>query len=227
MNRIGRGVSSRVPGVDSMRCARCRRRGKVPRAGRGPDGRLVFDWCPDCLAEVQLRALGLLPTVETTAPKTPPSPDSSTSPDIAPLLPAERIAGLRGLGVLLVVWGLLLEVVGFGSSFGFGRPDDGFGPTRISRVQIFSAAGAILAIAGAWIGLASLDRGARRLTLARAVEAVALGLGLSVLVVGIAFHDPRRDPWVVAGVVLAAVASRAARYWSRPRGSRARPLPWF
>ena len=47
-----------------------------------------------------------------------------------------------------------------------------------------------------------------------------------VLVVGIAFHDPRRDPWVVGGVVLAAVAARAARHWSRPRGSRARPLPW-
>jgi hypothetical protein len=93
-------------------------------------------------------------------------------------------------------------------------------------MQIFAVAGAILASAGAWIGLVSLDRGARRRSMARAVEAVAVGLGLCVLVVGIAFHDPRRDPWVVAGVVLAFLASRAARHWSHPRGPRARPLTW-
>jgi hypothetical protein len=123
-----------------------------------------------------------------------------------------------------VGWGLLLELVGAGSWLGLGRPDDGFGPTRISRVQIFAVAGAVLASVGAWIGLASLDRGARRRSLARAIEAVAVGLGLCVLVVGITFHDPRRDPWVVAGVILAALASRAARHLSRPRGPRARPL---
>lgn len=223
MNRIVRGVSSRVPGVDSMRCARCGRRGKVPKAGRGPDGRLVFDLCADCLAEAHLRALGLIPVAEGVA--TTPADSPRDPPDVPHAERDERIAGLRGLGGLLVAWGLLLELVGAGSWLGFGRPDDGFGPTRISRVQIFSAAGAILAIAGAWIGLASLERVARRRTLARAIEAVSLGLGLSVLVVGIAFHDPRRDPWVVAGVVLSAVASRAARYWSRPRGPRARPIP--
>ena len=196
----------------------------MARAGRGPDGRLVFDWCANCLAEAHLRALGLRAPAEVPAPILPAPP---RSPLEAPHAARdERASGLRGLGALLVAWGLLLELVGAGSWLGFGRPDDGFGPTRISRVQIFSAAGAILAIAGAWIGLASLERGARRRTLARAVEAVALGLGLSVLVVGIVFHDPRRDPWVAAGVVLAAVASRAARFWSRPRGSRARPLPW-
>jgi hypothetical protein len=211
-----------VPGVDSMRCARCGRRERRLRDARGPDGRLVFGWCGECLSEVNLRALGLL-APEAPAAIAPPRPPAL--PHLGPMAGDERAAGFRGLGALLVTWGLLLELVGAGSWLGLGRPDDGFGPTRISRVQIFSVAGAVLAILGAWIGLATLDRGERKRTIARAVEAAAVGLGLCVLVVGIAFHDPRRDPWVVGAVLLAVVASRAARLWSRPRDPRVRPLP--
>ena len=206
-----------------MRCARCGRRGRKLRDARGPDGRLVFGWCADCVAEVHLRSLGVLPPEEP-SPAPPPAPPKAPRP--APAAGDERTAGLRGLAALLVAWGLLLEIVGTGSWLGVGGPDDGFGPTRISRVQIFAVSGAVLAVLGAWIGLASLDRGERRRSIARGVEAAAVGLGACVLVVGIAFHDPRRDPWVVGGVILAASAARAARYWSRPRGSRARPLPW-
>ena len=200
-----------------MRCARCGRRERRLRDARGPDGRLVFGWCADCLAEAHLRALGLLPPEDpaaTPGPSVRPFRISATAGD-------ERTAGLRGLGALLVTWGLLLELVGAGSWLGLGRPDDGFGPTRISRVQIFSVAGAVLAIAG------RLDRpGVARPGRAEAVDRPrrrgrgASGSGLCVLVVGIAFHDPRRDPWVVAAVVLAAVAARAARLWSRPREPR-------
>lgn len=198
-----------------MRCARCGRRSRKLRVARGPDGRLVFGWCADCLAEVQLRSLGLLPPA--------PVPVSEAA---APADPRdERANGLRGLGALLVVWGLLLELVGAGSWLGLGRADEGFGPTRIGRGQVFAAAGAVLAVAGAWMGLASLGRGDRRRTLARAVEAAAIGLGLCVLAVGIAFHDRHRDPWVVAGVVLAFVSARAARLLSRARPARPRPLP--
>ncbi len=202
-----------------MRCARCGRRGRRLRDDRGPDGRLVFRWCAECAAEAHLRALGLLP------PAVPPSGRPPDLPEIATSPRDERRAGLRALGALLVTWGLLLELVGAGSWLGLGGPDDGFGPTRISRVQIFSVAGAILAIGGAWTGLASLDRGDRRRTIAHALEASALGLGLCVLVVGIAFHDPRRDPWVVAAVVLAAVVARVSRLWSLRRDPGARPLP--
>jgi hypothetical protein len=147
------------------------------------------------------------------------------SAHLAPTAGDERSAGLRGLGALLVTWGLLLELVGAGSWLGMGGPDDGFGPTRIGRVQIFAVSGAMLAVLGAWIGLTSLDRVERKRSVARGVEAAAVGLGACVLVVGIAFHDPRRDPWVVGGVVLAAVAAGSARLWSRPRGHRSRPVP--
>jgi hypothetical protein len=208
-----------------MRCARCGRWGRRLRPGRGPEGRLVFNWCVNCLAEAHLHALGLLPSVETPAALTL----AKTLADI-PIIPGEpgreeRILGLRGLGALLVVWGLLLELVGAGSWLGFGPPDDGFGPTRIKRMQLFLVAGAFLAILGAWVGLSTLDRWARRRTLARAVEAAAIGLGLCVLAVGVVFHERSRDPWVVGGVVLAVLAARAARVWSRAHGSHARPLP--
>jgi hypothetical protein len=108
-------------------------------------------------------------------------------------------------------------LLGAGSWLGLGAPDDGFGPTRISRSHVFAAAGAFLAVLGAWTGLASLGRGDRARTLARSIEAAALGLGVSMLVVGIAFHHPRRDPWVACGFVLSVAAARAARLWSRGR----------
>jgi hypothetical protein len=208
-----------------MRCARCGRWGRRLRAGRGPEGRLVFNWCVECLAEAHLRALGLLSTVET-ADALPLSKGLTGFP-IIPGVPGreERILGLRSLGALLVVWGLLLELVGAGSWLGFGPPDDGFGPTRIKRMQLFLVAGAFLAILGAWVGLSTVDRSARRRTLARAVEAAAVGLGLCVLVVGVVFHERSRDPWVIGGVMLAVLAARAARVWSRAHGSHAKPLP--
>jgi hypothetical protein len=208
-----------------MRCARCGRWGRRLRAGRGPEGRLVFNWCVECLAEAHLRALGLLSTVETADAL--PLSKAMTGLPISPGVPGreERILGLRSLGALLVVWGLLLELVGAGSWLGFGPPDDGFGPTRIKRMQLFLVAGAFLAILGAWVGLSTVDRSARRRTLARAVEAAAVGLGLCVLVVGVVFHERSRDPWVIGGVMLAVLAARAARVWSRAQGSHAKPLP--
>jgi hypothetical protein len=214
-----------------MRCARCGRWGRRLRAGRGPEGRLVFNWCVNCLAEAHMRALGLLPSselpaaVELRAALT--SSKGLPSLAILPGVPGreERNLGLRGLGALLVVWGLLLELVGAGSWLGFGPPDDGFGPTRIKRMELFLVAGALLAILGAWVGLSTLDRGARRRTLGRAVEAAAVGLGLCVLAVGVVFHERSRDPWVFGGVVLAVLAARAARIWSKAQGSHARPLP--
>jgi hypothetical protein len=170
---------------------------------------------------VNLAALGLgpIPVLDAPVPEeeVPPPPVVARPRD-------ERAAGLRSLGLLLTAWGLLLELLGAASWLGYGPLDDGFGPTRVGRSQVFAASGAMLAVAGAWVGLASLDRPGRSKTLARSVEAAALGLGLSVLVVGIVFHDTRRDPWIVAAVVLAAASARAARHWSRPEAGAARPF---
>jgi hypothetical protein len=220
-------MANLVPrGLRPGRCARCRRRALRLRAGRLPDGRLAFAWCRRCLAEVQLEALGLSAPREPGRPRPAPDPpgDDGASAPLPLAAPAdERTTGLRSLGVLLVTWGLVLQLLGAGSWLGFGRHDDGFGPTRIARAHVFVAAGALLAVAGAWVGLASLHRGTRARSLARPVEAVALGLGLSLLVVGLCFHEPRRDPWVIAGVVLAVAAARAARWLTRldPRAAGA------
>jgi len=217
-----------------MRCARCGRRGRKVRAGRGPDGRLVFDWCRDCHAEAEFQALGLRPPagapgIARGAAATDPTASAPEVPEAATTRRGprgdERALTLRALALLLVLWGLLLEVVGAGSWLGYGPADDGFGPTRINRLQLFSAAGGVLAVVGAWVGLASLDPRARRRSVARGVEIASVGLGLGVLAVGIVFHEPRRDPWVVAGVGLAVLAARAARQLARPGGHRVRSLP--
>lgn len=207
-----------------MRCARCGGRVRRLRTGRLPDGRLAFAWCAVCLADAHLRSLGLTPaTGDPPAPAPPEAVFQGGASAISPGV-SDRAAGLRGLGVLLTVWGLLLELLGAGSWLGFGRTDDGFGPTRISRSHVFAASGAFLAVIGAWTGLASLGRGHRRRTLGRSIEAVALGLGVSLLVVGIAFHHPHRDPWVVGGFLLSVAAAHGARLWSRPRGQPSRPI---
>jgi hypothetical protein len=212
-----------------MRCERCGRRARRLRSDRLPDGHLAFAWCADCLAEVHLQALGLeppRPVIKEPPPRRDDTP--ARTPKLAAVVAAsidDGPAGLRGLAALLTAWGLLLELVGAGSWLGLGGPDGGFGPTRIGRGQVFAVSGAILAIAGAWTGLASLERGARAHAMARAVEAVALGLGFSALVAGIIFHDPSRDPWIIAGVLLAVIAARAARSWSRATDRSPRPLP--
>ena len=194
-----------------MRCPRCGRRAKRLRTARGPDGRLVFDWCDDCLADVQSEALGLGVVRVAKARQVERIP--ATEPEV-------RALGLRTMGLILVVWGLVLEAIGVGAWLGYGPDETGFGPTRLSRLPIFSAAGGVLAVAGAWIGLTSLDRGARRRCIARAIEAVALGLGLGVLILGIVFHESKRDPWIVAIVASACLATWLARQWSRPNRAR-------
>jgi hypothetical protein len=193
-----------------MRCVRCGTRAKRLRIGRGPDGRLLFDWCDDCLADVLSRALGGgLLADEFDPPRRPEQSESEV-----------RAVGLRTMGLVLALWGLVLDAIGLATWLGLGPAENGFGPTRLSRVQIFSAAGGVLAIAGAWVGLSSVDRATRRRSVSRAIEAVSLGLGLGVLILGIAFHDSKRDPWIVGVVALACLASWAARQWSRPRGAR-------
>src|SRR5271154_4442256 len=111
-NSVAERATIAAPGVGTesrpMRCARCGRWGRRLRAGRGPEGRLVFNWCVECLAEAHLRALGLLSTVETADAL--PLSKALTGLPISPGVPGreERILGLRSLGALLVVWGLLL-----------------------------------------------------------------------------------------------------------------------
>jgi hypothetical protein len=215
-----------------MRCACCGRWRRRLRTGRGPDGRLLFDWCAECHADVHFRALGLLPGLAETSPRDPTAMGEGEDEPGAVARQGQtrphrddRSLALRALGLLLVLWGLLLELVGAGAWLGLGPPDNGIGPTRVNRLQLFSAAGGVMAIVGVWIGLSSLDRESRRRSIARAIEALALGLGLCVLIVGIVFHDPRRDPWIVAVVFVAVIAAWGARQWSRPRkGNRARPL---
>jgi hypothetical protein len=207
-----------------MRCTRCGRRVRRLRTGRLPDGRLAFAWCAACLGDAHLRSLGLAAASDHAPARS--ASKAAAAAGTSAIVPevADRAAGLRGLGVLLTAWGLLLVLVGAGSWLGFGGPDDGFGPTRIGRSRVFAVSGAFLAVLGAWTGLASLGRGDRTRTLARSIEAAALGLGVSLLVVGIAFHDPSRDPWVAGGFLLSVVAARAARHWARPRGRPVRSI---
>jgi hypothetical protein len=130
----------------------------------------------------------------------------------------ERAAGLRCLGILLTVWGMLLQAVGTADWLGVGQPDRRFGPTLVSRSSLFAVSGALLAVAGAWTGLATLSRAERSVALSRSIEAAFLGLGVGLLLAGIFFHHPRRDPWVVGGLILLCAGAVAARHWSRARG---------
>jgi hypothetical protein len=113
---------------------------------------------------------------------------------------------------------MFLEAVGAAGWLGFGRSDEAFGPTPISRSCIFAASGALLAVAGAWTGLATLGRGERAPALLRSIEVALLGLAVCVALVGIVFHHPRRDPWSVGGILLLAAGAATARHWSRARG---------
>jgi len=195
-----------------MRCPRCGRKARRLRTDRGPDGRLLFHWCLDCLADIHSEALrGITRKTEPVA--TRPASSRETRP-----------VGMRTIGVSLFLWGLMLEIAAAGLWLGYGPPDAGFGLSRWSRLRLFSVSGGILGVAGTWVALASVDRAARRQSLARAIEAMALALGLGALILGIAFHEAKRDPLVIATVALACVAIWAVRQWGHRKDFRTRTV---
>lgn len=199
-----------------MRCARCGRRGRTATR-RGPDGRLVTDLCRRCLDDAGLEALGVRPRA-VRMPEPEPTPESTRYDPTAVTepVPPDRSRAMRALGLLLLVWGLVLELVAVAAQAGLGGQGDGLGPLPTSRSAIFATAGVFLAAIGLTVGLGSLPRGERGRVVARLVETAAVALGLAALTLGIAFHAPRRDPWIVAGVALAALIAWGARRVRRP-----------
>ncbi|WP_406696702.1 hypothetical protein V5E97_37525 [Singulisphaera sp. Ch08] len=196
-----------------MRCARCDRLAIPQAVGFLPDGQVVFGWCLDCLEEAgcteieavwrgdSLRELPRVllhgPTLAYTA-----------------TAPPDRRKLLLGITALLATWSIVLIVVGIWTIRQQVPSDPS--PLGNGRPILLLAGGA--ATAATSLLLLGLSHGRILLHSRLAcwwIQSGAFLIALAILVVGIVYHDPRRDPFVVAAAGLAIGLSIAAHWQER------------
>jgi hypothetical protein len=190
-----------------MPCSRCGRQVRRLKTARGPDGRLLFDWCVDCLHELQKQTLGL---AEINAPGDIPTRLRDMN-DPWSTLDQSRAGGLRMLALILACLGMVLGVVAAMSWFADATSDTRLGPTGVPKGPIFAVAGGVLATAGIWLGLISVDANRRRRIIGLAIEFVAVAVGFGTLILGILFHEAKRNPLIIFVVSVAAIVAVASR----------------
>ena len=190
-----------------MRCQHCGRAVKHLRTARGPQGKLLFDWCQECLDLVHRRVL-LGGLSELDFLNDAPARHGQLDADEA--LVRSRVVALRVVGLLLSGWGIVLVIAGC---------------LQPHKIAIFGVGGAVLIVSGALLALISLRPDKRR-RVALGLEILGLCLGLAGLGFGIAFHDTKRNAWIVAFVLLDALVIRSLRIWTRnvPASIRAATL---
>lgn len=170
-----------------MRCARCDRVVIRQAVGRAPDGRVVFGWCLDCMAEqrcgrIQVARGGRL----FGGLKAYRAGRSLSSQE-------RRARGLAAVAVLLILWGATFAAVGAWKTWHSGR----LGAAAAGRGMpvVLVIGGAALALAGLTLAGIAL---ARAPWFWRVLEWLLFACAVIVLVLGVIQYDPRRAPWMVA-----------------------------
>ncbi|SIO67429.1 hypothetical protein SAMN05444166_8361 [Singulisphaera sp. GP187] len=196
-----------------MRCARCDRLAIPQAVGHLPNGLVVFGWCLDCLEETgcsEIEAVGRRTTrrgnscVLTLEPPPPP----------LMIAPTDRRRLLLGVATLLGSWSIVLIAVGIWTIRQPAPPNPS--PLGNGRPTLFLVGGMATAVTALLLLCLSQGRELVRSRLACWwVQSGAFLLALAILVAGIVYHDPRRDPFVVVAAALAIGLSIAAHWQER------------
>lgn len=196
-----------------MRCARCDRLAIPQAVGHSPEGLVVFGWCLHCLEEAGCTDIEVVkrPRVH--------------RPSIRPVLALEptglRVTATRwsrqravlSVAAILGGWSLVLLALGVWS---VQHPPPDPSPLGNGTPMLFLIGGA--ATAATSLVLLGLSQGRVLLASRRVCGWVQSGsflLALVILLIGIVFHDPRRDPFVVAAAGLALTLSIGANWQQR------------
>lgn len=197
-----------------MRCARCDRLAIPQAVGHSPEGLVVFGWCLHCLEEAGCTDIEVV--------KRPRVRHSLIRPVLTLEPTGLRVAANRwsrrkailGVAAILGGWSLVLLAIG---SWSIQRPPPpNPSPLGNGTPMLFLTGGAATAVTA--LVLLGLSQGRALLASRRACGWVQSGsflLALAILVVGILFHDPRRDPFVVAAAGLALTLSIGANWQQR------------
>jgi hypothetical protein len=170
---------------------------KQLRTVRGPEGKLLFDWCWSCIEELDRRVLAgglaeVLPLIDRPAPILLEPSKAEHAPDYS------RTVALRIVASLLTCWGLVLVVAGC---------------IQFTHIAIFGTGGAFLVASGACLAMISVQTSERK-RVAFILEIVALGLAVVGLISGIVFHNAKRAAWIVALICCDALLIWGLRKWA-------------
>lgn len=196
-----------------MRCAQCDRLAIPQAVGRSPEGLVVFGWCLDCLEEAGCTE------IEAVARRS----DRRVSPrvwslgSLAPQPPVDRRQRRRLVllvASLLGAWSLGLLAIGIWTIYRPPTPNPS--PLGNGMPMLFLVGGAATATTSLLLLILSHGQALWRSRQACWwVQSGSFLLALAILFAGIVFHDPRRDPFVVAAAGLALGLSVGAHWQER------------
>ncbi len=210
-----------------MRCTRCDGLAVPQAVGIAPDGRVVFGWCLQCLADKQCRlvevpAAGpweLKLSAPASNPARPPLPGNNNPP--AGVDQAQWIVAV--VAFLMISWGLILLAAGL---FSGSRPVPATSPLGNGSSQLLGIGGAATAV----LGLALLVLASRRnwfpgTFLLALLSWLSLLAALGILGNGLLDYQPDRNVSVVLGACTALAISVVTRWLERSVKRKFKPAP--
>jgi hypothetical protein len=210
-----------------MRCTRCDGL-VVPQAvGIAPDGRVVFGWCLQCLADKQCRLVevhasapsDLRLSFATTKSVRPPSPGGGGS--AAGVDQSQWIVAI--VAFLMISWGLILLAAGL---FSGSRVGAAASPMGNGSPQLLAVGGATTAMLGLAIMVLAWRRNWLPSTFLLALLSwLSLLAGLGILLNGVFDFEPGRNIQVVLGAGVALVISLMTRLLERSAKRKLKPTP--
>ena len=210
-----------------MRCTRCDGLAVPQAVGIAPNGRVVFGWCLQCLADKQCR----LVEVPAAGPWDLRLSFSISEPTRQPLLSGNNSAAAvdRSLWIVAIVaflmisWGLILLVAGL---FSGSRPGSTTSPLGNGSSQLLGIGGAATAVLGlALMVLASRRNWLPGTFLLTLLSWLSLLAGLAILIYGIFYLGPGRNGRVVLGAGVALAISLMTRLLGRSVKLKLNPTP--
>lgn len=212
-----------------MRCTRCDGLAVPQAVGIDPQGKVIFGWCLQCLAD---RGCTLVETSPIGGPSSI-SPVGRSHASDAPKVNLPGGAGARALefeqagwvvGIvasLMMSWGLILVAAGL---CGAPTPDPDGSPLGNGTPALLTGGGAATALAGLGLMVLASRRGWSPGTfLPGLVSWLSFLLGLGILAHAIVVHHPRRQVGLVVGVALCQGISVLMRVIQRAEGRKSSP----
>src|SRR5271166_3504297 len=192
-----------------MRCTRCDGLAVPQAVGIAPDGRVVFGWCLQCLADKQCRLVEVTATgpwdlrlsFPINEPARPPLPGDNNPAAVVDQ--SQWIVAI--VAFLMISWGLILLAAGL---FSGSRPAPATSPLGNGTAQLLGIGGAVTAV----LGLALMVVASRRnwfpgSFLLALLSWLSLLAALGILATGLLDFQPDRNLQVVAGAGVALTIS--------------------
>ena len=189
-----------------MRCARCDRIAVPQSVGRTPGGLVVFGWCLDCMEESHCEAVVVAGTrrwrLKTARRQRRPCPRETD--------PRRKLLSRVALG--LVIWGSLCILTACTLlGLGYPRQASPLGNGTPALLLVGGTATGLIGL-GFVVYLSAAPDFPRRIVW-RVVEWVFFGAAVSILLLAIFRHDPRRNILVVTGAAIALALSAVTHGW--------------